>query len=68
MTHQVLGSPDEAGMAFVSSDKARRYLRSLPQHKRRDLKQLLPGTDDMVRIWQSSIFSTFHCFRLGHFT
>jgi serine/threonine protein kinase len=42
---QVIGSPTEADMGFVTSDKARRYLRSLPKNPRSDFRQLYPQAD-----------------------
>lgn len=47
---QVIGSPSESDIAFVGSDKARRYLRSLPPRPRTDFKQLWPDADDQVRL------------------
>jgi hypothetical protein len=45
---QVIGSPGEEDIAFVSSDKARRYLRSLPPCPRADFKKLYPHADEQV--------------------
>jgi serine/threonine protein kinase len=42
---QVIGSPTEADMGFVTSEKARRYLRSLQQCPRSDFRQLYPQAD-----------------------
>uniref|UniRef100_A0A7S0MYV6 Mitogen-activated protein kinase n=2 Tax=Pyramimonas obovata TaxID=1411642 RepID=A0A7S0MYV6_9CHLO len=39
---KVVGSPSEADLQFISSDKARRYIRSLPPHDRVQLKTLYP--------------------------
>ena len=40
---RVLGSPSEADMAFIHSEKARRYIRSLPPCGRSDFARLYPG-------------------------
>ncbi len=40
---RVLGSPSEADMAFIHSEKARRYIRSLPPCPRCDFSRLYPG-------------------------
>jgi len=40
---RVLGSPSEADTAFIHSDKARRYIRSLPPCGRCDFGRLYPG-------------------------
>ena len=40
---RVLGSPREADTAFIHSDKARRYIRSLPPCGRCDFSRLYPG-------------------------
>lgn len=40
---RVLGSPSEADTAFIHSDKARRYIRSLPPCSRCDFARLYPG-------------------------
>ena len=40
---RVLGSPSEADMAFIHSEKARRYIRSLPPCARCDFARLYPG-------------------------
>ena len=40
---RVLGSPSEADTAFIHSDKARRYIRSLPPCGRCDFARLYPG-------------------------
>lgn len=45
---QVIGSPSEEDIAFVSSDKARRYLRSLPPCPRADFRKLYPHADEQV--------------------
>lgn len=42
---KVIGSPTEADMGFVTSEKARRYLRSLPRCPRSDFRQLYPQAD-----------------------
>lgn len=39
---QVIGSPTEADLGFVTSDKARRYLRTLPKMPRSDWRQRYP--------------------------
>jgi hypothetical protein len=57
---QVIGSPSEEDIAFVSSDKARRYLRSLPPCPRADFRKLYPDADEQVRhvafiTWNASI-------------
>ena len=45
---QVLGSPSEEAMEFVTSDKARRYLRSLPRCEAQSLRELYPEADPQV--------------------
>ncbi len=40
---RVLGSPSEADTAFIHSEKARRYIRSLPPCPRSDFARLYPG-------------------------
>ena len=41
-TTRVIGSPDEEGMAFINSEKARRYIRSLPKSPRVDFAKVYP--------------------------
>lgn len=41
-TRQVIGSPSEEDIQFINSDKARRYMRSLP-HRRAAAPRLSPG-------------------------
>uniref|UniRef100_A0A383W0P6 Mitogen-activated protein kinase n=1 Tax=Tetradesmus obliquus TaxID=3088 RepID=A0A383W0P6_TETOB len=45
---KVIGSPSEEDIAFVSSDKARRYLRSLPPCPRADFRKLYPHADEQA--------------------
>ena len=40
---RVLGSPSEEDMAFIHSEKARRYIKSLPPCPRCDFARLYPG-------------------------
>lgn len=42
---KVIGSPSEDDMGFVTSDKARRYLRSLPKCARSSFASLYPDAD-----------------------
>jgi len=41
----VIGSPTEEEIAKITDEKARKYLRNLPQRKRKNLKRVFPGTD-----------------------
>ena len=42
----IIGSPDESEIANIASEKARQYIRSLPQRKKENLKQMFPGADE----------------------
>jgi hypothetical protein len=51
---QAIGSPGEEDIQFVSSEKARRYLRSLPRCPRADFQELWPQADPQVRgAWEA---------------
>lgn len=41
----VIGSPDEEEIAKITDEKARKYLRNLPQRKKKNLKRMFPGAD-----------------------
>merc|ERR1712156_240725 len=41
----VIGSPTESEIAKITDEKARKYLRNLPQRKKRNLKRMFPGAD-----------------------
>lgn len=41
----VIGSPTEEEIAKITDEKARKYLRNLPQRKRKNLRRLFPGAD-----------------------
>jgi len=41
----VIGSPDESEIAKITDEKARKYLRNLPQRKKKNLKRVFPGAD-----------------------
>ena len=41
----VIGSPDESEIAKITDEKARKYLRNLPQRKKKNLKRMFPGAD-----------------------
>jgi len=47
---QVIGSPAEDELGFISSDKARRYIRSLPRAEPTDFLKLWPNTNPKVRL------------------
>lgn len=40
---KVVGSPSEEDLAFIHSEKARRYIRSLPHHPRASLQEMYPN-------------------------
>ena len=42
---RVIGSPEESDMEFISSEKARRYIRSLPKSPRVDFRKVYPGAE-----------------------
>ena len=50
LTSQVIGSPAENELGFISSDKARRYIRSLPRAEPTDFFQLWPSANPKVGI------------------
>jgi len=41
----VIGSPDDTEIAKITDEKARKYLRNLPQRKKKNMKRLFPGGD-----------------------
>ena len=45
---KVIGTPDEQDLYFVTSDKARRYLRQLPYSKPMDFKRLYPEANPLA--------------------
>merc|ERR1712154_487404 len=45
MIFDVIGSPTEDEIAKITDEKARKYLRNLPQRKKRNLKRMFPGAD-----------------------
>ena len=45
---QVIGSPSEEDLMFISSEKARRYIRSLPKHNHVDFRTLYPHGNELV--------------------
>jgi len=46
---KVIGSPTtDAELAFINSDKARRYIRSLPHHPRVDFAKLYPSSSPLA--------------------
>ena len=45
---QILGSPSEDELGFISSDKARRYIRSLPKTEPVDFMKLWPNANPKV--------------------
>ena len=42
---RVIGSPEESDMGFISSEKARRYIRSLPKSPRVDFGKVYPDAE-----------------------
>ena len=42
----VIGSPDESEIGKFKNEKTRKYLNSLPQSKKNDLKTMFPGGDE----------------------
>lgn len=46
---QVIGSPSDEDLMFISSEKARRYIRSLPKHEHVDFRKLYPNANEQVR-------------------
>ncbi|KAJ9529354.1 hypothetical protein QJQ45_013777 [Haematococcus lacustris] len=42
---RLIGSPSEAELGFITSDKARRYIRALPRCERTDLRRLWPNAN-----------------------
>lgn len=45
----MIGSPSEEDLMFIGSEKARRYIRSLPRHEHVDYRQLYPNANELVR-------------------
>lgn len=45
---QVIGSPSEDELLFITSEKAKRYIRSLPVNERVNLQELWPGANKLV--------------------
>jgi len=45
---KIIGTPDEQDLYFVTSDKARRYLRQLPYAKPTDFKRLYPEANALA--------------------
>eukprot|EP00193_Tetraselmis_chui_P021934 CAMPEP_0177795238 /NCGR_PEP_ID=MMETSP0491_2-20121128/26119_1 /TAXON_ID=63592 /ORGANISM="Tetraselmis chuii, Strain PLY429" /LENGTH=390 /DNA_ID=CAMNT_0019318041 /DNA_START=380 /DNA_END=1552 /DNA_ORIENTATION=- len=45
---KVIGSPSEEDLMFIGSEKARRYIRSLPKHEHVDYKQLYPNANELA--------------------
>lgn len=45
---QVIGSPEESELGFITSDKARRYIRSLPHAEPADFLQMWPNANPKV--------------------
>lgn len=41
----VIGSPTEEEIGKITDEKARKYLRNLPQRKKKNLKRMFPGAD-----------------------
>jgi len=41
----VIGSPTEGEIAKITDEKARKYLRNLPQRKKKNLERMFPGID-----------------------
>lgn len=65
---QVIGSPSEQDIAFVTSEKARRYLRSLPYCPRADFRQLWPDADKQVGVdsWYALVCGSTYLKLIGH--
>ncbi len=47
---QVLGSPSDADLAFIQSEKARRYVRSLPPAQKTNFRTLWPHAQPKVGV------------------
>uniref|UniRef100_A0A7S0VBZ4 Mitogen-activated protein kinase n=1 Tax=Polytomella parva TaxID=51329 RepID=A0A7S0VBZ4_9CHLO len=45
---RVIGSPLEEDLEFISNDKAKRYIRSLPRNERADFQQLFPSAGPLA--------------------
>eukprot|EP00191_Tetraselmis_sp_GSL018_P006474 CAMPEP_0177608022 /NCGR_PEP_ID=MMETSP0419_2-20121207/18239_1 /TAXON_ID=582737 /ORGANISM="Tetraselmis sp., Strain GSL018" /LENGTH=377 /DNA_ID=CAMNT_0019102663 /DNA_START=407 /DNA_END=1540 /DNA_ORIENTATION=- len=45
---KVIGSPSEEDLMFISSEKARRYIRSLPKHEHVGFQKLFPKANEMA--------------------
>jgi hypothetical protein len=45
---RMIGSPSEAELGFITSEKARRYIRSLPRCERTDFRKLWPHANSKV--------------------
>jgi hypothetical protein len=45
MIFDVIGSPTEQEIGKITDEKARKYLRNLPQRKKKNLKRMFPGAD-----------------------
>lgn len=46
--HQIIGSPSEDELGFITSEKAKRYIRSLPRSERVDFSLLWPQVQKLV--------------------
>jgi mitogen-activated protein kinase 6 len=45
---QIIGSPSEEELGFITSDKAKRYIRSLPKSERVNFAELWPQANKHV--------------------
>jgi hypothetical protein len=45
---RMIGSPSDAELGFITSDKARRYIKSLPRCERTDFRKLWPHANPKV--------------------
>ena len=54
---QVIGSPSEEELGFITSEKAKRYIRSLPKSERVNFHQLWPNVNPTVRCgsWRTRV-------------
>lgn len=48
MCTQVIGSPQDDELGFITSEKAKRYIRSLPRNERVDFGKLWPHANKMA--------------------
>ncbi len=63
----MIGSPSEEELGFITSEKAKRYIRSLPRSERVDFSQLWPHVTKPVRRVRFTISNALSARRLARF-